>query len=410
MKLKIAKGVASVWRDRRGAIAVQAALMMVTLVGFAAMGLEITSLLLQQRKMQAAADAAAMAAGTTGRTTTQALSEAVATVGSYGFVNGSNGVTVSFNKPPLTGTFASGASEVLIARTRKPGLLGLFLTGNLTIRVRAVTAPGRRSYGCLLAKDATDSGAVTIRNNSSITNTNCELVSNSTNATALILENSAHILGPVYLLGGYQLGQNSTITGTPLVTNGPTVVDDPYAAVTLPTAPACTAQSASVSGTKTLNAGHFCSGLTLANNAKLTLNAGVYFIDGAFSMGNNASITGTAGVTLLFNSAPSIALSPGVTLTLTAPLTGTTAGMALASQRTITGTFAINNGATLKVEGAIYLPGMTASISGNARTTGAACTQLIANRLDLASNIQLQADCTGTAVKPIGRTQSVLVD
>lgn len=399
-----------VLRDRRGSLAVQTAFLLVTLVGFAAMGVEVTNLLLQQRRMQAAADAAVISAGSSGRTNTQALNEAVAMVGSYGFINGQKGVVVSFNKPPLTGTYASGASEVIIAKTQRPRLLGLFLNKDISMRVRAVTAPGRRSFGCLLAKDTTGSGAVTIRNNSSIRNVNCELVANSTNATALILENSAHITGPVYLMGNYKLGQNSTITGTPLVTNGPEVVADPYAAVVLPTAPACTAQSGSISGTKTLNAGHFCTGLTIANNGKLTLNPGVYFIDGTFNLGNNSSITGTGGVTLLFNSATTITLAAGVVMTLTAPLTGTTAGIALASQRSITGTFSINNGAALKVEGAIYLPAMTARISGNATTAGANCTQLIANRLDLASNIDLQANCSATAVKPIGRTQPVLAE
>lgn len=397
-------------RDRRGSIAVQTAILLVTLVGFAAMGVEVTNLLLQQRRMQAAADAAAIASGSSGRTNTQAFNEAVAMVGSYGFHNGQNGVVVTFNKPPLTGTYASGASEVIVSKTHKPGLLGLFLKNNIAMKVRAVTAPGRRSFGCLLAKDTTGSGAVTIRNNSSIRNVNCELVANSTNATALILENSAQITGPVYLMGGYRLGQNSTITGAPLVTNGPEAVQDPYASVVLPTAPACTGQSGSINGAKTLNPGHFCSGLTIANNGKLTLTPGVYFIDGTFSLGNNSSITGTGGVTLLFNSATTITLSGGVVMTLTAPLTGTTAGIVLASQRNITGTFSINNGATVKVEGAIYLPAMTASISGNATTAGANCTQLIANRLDLASNIDLQANCSATAVKPIGRSQPVLAE
>lgn len=382
----------SVLRDRRGSIAVQTAILLVTLIGFAAMGVEVTNILLQQRRMQAAADAAAVAAGTSGRTSTQAFNEAVAMVGTYGFINGQNGVSVAFNKPPLTGTYASGASEVIISKTQRPGLLGLFLSKDISMRVRAVTAPGRRSFGCLLAKDASASGAVTIRNTSSIRNLNCELVANSNNATALILENSA------------------TITGTPLVTYGPTAVEDPYASVVLPTAPSCTQQSGQVNGAKTLNAGHFCDGLSVANNGKLTLNPGVYFIDGTFDLGNNSTITGTDGVTLLFNSATTITLAKGVVMTLTAPLTGTTAGIALASQRSVTGTFSINNGASLKVEGAIYLPAMTASISGNATTAGANCTQLIANRLDLASDIDLQANCSATAVKPIGRAQPILAE
>lgn len=398
----------SVLRDRRGSIAVQMVLMLTMLIGFAALGVEITNLLLQQRKMQAAADAAVIAAGVSGRTTTQAFNEAVAMAGSYGFVNGSNTVVVTVNKPPSIGTYDSTAVEVIIEKTYSRMLLALFSNTGLKVKVRAISIPGRRSSGCLLALDPSASGAVTIRNSSSISNTACEMAANSTSTTALILENTAKILGPVYLRGNYQLGNGASITGTPLTINGPTAVSDPYASVVLPTAPACTAQSGSISGAKTLNPGHFCSGMTLANNATLTLSPGIYFIDGTFSLGQRSTIVGTSGVTLLFNSAPSISVSTNVKLSITAPLTGTTAGLALASQRSITGTFAINNNATMLIEGAMYFPGMTATIGGQAQTTGAKCTQLIANRLDLGSNLAFQADCSATAVKPIGRTQPVL--
>lgn len=86
------------------------------------------------------------------------------------------------------------------------------------------------------------------------------------------------------------------------------------------------------------------------------------------------------------------------------------AQLALATQRTITNTsFAINNNATIVIEGAIYLPGWTISVSGQVNSAGANCTQMIADRLDLASNFSLKVDCAGTAVKPIGRTKPVLV-
>ncbi|MEN9718583.1 MAG: hypothetical protein RIQ99_1461 [Pseudomonadota bacterium] len=396
--------------DRRGSVAVQVALVLTVLVGFAALGLEITTLLLQQRKQQAAADAAAIAAGVTGRTTTQLTNEALAMTGNYGFVNGSNSVVVTVNKPATGGTYDANSVEVIVQKAYPARLLKLFKYSSFTIKARAVSAPGRRSSGCLLALDPSASGAAIIRNSSSISNTACELAVNSTSASALVLENNAHILGPVYLMGRYTLGNGASITGTPLTTDGLTAVIDPYAEVTLPTAPACTGQAASFNGTKTINPGHFCSGLSIANNAKITLTTGIYFIDGAFSLGQNSTITGTSGVTILFNSAPTITVSSGVSLSLTAPLTGSTAGMAMTSQRTVTGTFAINNNATMLIEGAMYFPAMTANISGNAQTTGANCTQLIAKKLDLGSNLAFKADCSATAVKPIGRTQPVLIE
>lgn len=399
----------AILRNREGAVAVTTALLLVILVGFAALGLEITSLYLQRHRMQAAADVAVVGAGVASRTTSQAVGEAIALAGQAGYVNGSNGVKVTFNKPPASGTFATGAAEVIIEKSFKPRLLSLFLTQPIAIKVRAVSIPGRRSPGCIFALDTSGSGAITIRNNSSIFSAKCELVSNSTSQTALILENSAKIYGSVFLLGNYQLGQNSALLGLPVVVNGTPAVDDPYATVLLPTAPGCTTQSATMKGTVTLDPGRFCSGMTIDNRASVTLKPGVYFVDGPLSLGNNSTVTGTGGVTLLLNSAPNVTVAAGVTLSLTAPTTGATAGMAIASQRNVTGVFAINNAAKLKVEGAIYLPGMTATISGNATTSGNKCTQLIAHRLDLGSDVELQADCGGTAVRPIGHTQPILV-
>jgi hypothetical protein len=402
-----------VQRDRRGSVAVQVALVLTVLVGFAALGLEITTLLLQQRKQQAAADAAAIAAGVTGRTTTQLTNEALAMTGSYGFVNGSNSVVVTVNKPATGGTYDANSVEVIVQKAYPARLLKLFKYTSFTIKARAVSAPGRRSSGCLLALDTSASGAVTIRNNSSITNTNCELAANSSSSTALILENSAHILGPVYLVGNYQLGNSASITGTPLVTGGVTPVVDPYASVPLPSAPTkCDrTQTVTIKGKKnTLTAGYYCGGIIIDNGADVTLGPGIYFIDGVFSLGQNSIIVGTSGVTLLFNSAPQISVAQGVALSITAPLSGDTAGMAMVSQRTVTGLFSINNNATMLIEGAMYFPGMTATIGGQAQTTGANCTQLIAKKLDLGSNLAFKADCSGTAVKPIGRTQPVLIE
>lgn len=410
-----------VLRDRRGSIAVQTVLLLVVLIGFTAMGVEITNLMLQQRKMQAAADAAVMAAGIAGRTLPQARIDALAMAGSQGFVNGSNAVTVTVNKPPSVGSYGASATEVIIEKAFPPLLLAVFTKQAITVRVRAISSPVSSSAGCLLALDPSSGDAATIVNNSSISNTQCELVVNSTSSRALVLQNSSFILGPVYLVGNYILGNGASITGTPLTVNAGTPVEDPYATVTLPTAPACPGRPSAISGTVTLQPGRYCSGMVVANGANVTLSPGVYFIDQFFTLNQNATVTGSR-VTLLFNSATASTISQNVSLTLTAPLTGTTAGLAIASQRNVGGGLAFENNTKVIVEGAIYLPGMTATISGKADTgsldksgnfnpaLGSPCTQLIANKLVLGSKIGFRADCSGTAVKPIGRAQPVLVE
>lgn len=406
-------------RDRRGSIAVQTALLLVILVGFAAFGVEITNLMLQQRRMQAAADAAAMAGGQAGRTLAQARVDALGIAGSHGYVNGSDNVTITVNKPASVGSYGASSTEVIIQKSFSPLLLAVLTNQAITVRVRAISDPTSVSAGCLLALDPSGSGAVTIVNNSSINNTLCELVVNSTSSSALTLQNSAFILGPVYLVGDYLLGNGANITGTPLTRNAGTPVEDPYAGISLPTAPGCPGRASAISGNTTLQPGRYCSGMVIANNSKVTLNPGVYYIDQAFTMNQNSTVTGT-GVTLLFNSATTSTIGQGVSLTLTAPLTGTTAGLAITSRPNVSGSFAFENNSKIVVEGAIYLPAMTATINnadtgsidkrGNFDPTlGSPCTQLIAYRLVLGSKIGFRADCNGTAVRPIGRAQPVLV-
>ena len=399
----------------------QTVLLMVVLIGFAALGIEITNLLLQQRRMQAAADAAAIAGGLTGRTLTQARIDAYAIAGSHGFANGVNNVTVTVNKPPSVGSYGSTATEVIIRKSFPPLLLALFVNQAITVQVRAISNPISVSSGCLLALEPTAGDAVTIINNSSINNTLCELVSNSTSSRALVLQNSSFIIGPVYLLGNYVLGNGASITGAPLTINAANAVEDPYAAVVLPTAPACPDRASAISGNNvTLQPGRYCDGMIIANNSKVTLSPGIYYIDKFFTMNQNSIVSGT-GVTLLFNTATTTTIGQGVSLTLTAPLTGSTAGMAITSQRNVTGSFAFENNSKIVVEGAMYLPNMTVTINnadtgsldkkGNFDPTlGSPCTQLIANKLVLGSKIGFRADCSGTAVKPIGRAQPVLVE
>lgn len=385
------------------------ALLIGVLIAFAALGIEITMLFAQERRMQAAADAAVISASTKGNSLSQAAGEARALAGTYGFRHGQDTVVVTYATPPSVGNYGAAAGEVTISKGFRPRLLAPFVKDSITVRVRAIAMQQSQSPGCLLALDTSAANSIVIRNNSAISNVSCELASNSNSSSALYVENKSDILGPIYLVGGLVRQNNTIVTGSPQTINAGSPIDDPYARVVLPTATG-TCRSGTVSGTQSLVAGYYCNGMDIANNANLTLGPGVYFINGTFSVGRNATITGTGGVTLLFNAAPAITIANGATIRLTAPLTGETAGMALATQRAITNTsFAINNNATIVIEGAIYLPGWAISVSGQVNSAGANCTQMIANRLDLASNFSLKVDCAGTAVKPIGRTKPVLV-
>jgi hypothetical protein len=79
--------------DQRGTIAVMMALLFPALVGILGLGMEVTNWYMRTRGMQNAADAAVIAAAANG--TSNYNLEAAAVAAKYGFINGSNSVTIT---------------------------------------------------------------------------------------------------------------------------------------------------------------------------------------------------------------------------------------------------------------------------------------------------------------------------
>ncbi|MGH7839046.1 MAG: pilus assembly protein TadG-related protein, partial [Candidatus Binataceae bacterium] len=99
-------------RLNRGQVIVLAAIGMAGLLGLTALTTDVGMLWTTRRHMQTAADAAAVAASralSKGASLATAA-DAVATLD--GFTNGSSGVTVTVNNPPLSGSYAGNSSYV----------------------------------------------------------------------------------------------------------------------------------------------------------------------------------------------------------------------------------------------------------------------------------------------------------
>src|SRR3974390_1551726 len=81
--------------DRRGNIAVMMAFLLPVLVAFLGLGFEATEWYQDTRLMQNAADAAAIAAATNNSSNYDIEAKAVTALPAYGFVDGTNNVTVT---------------------------------------------------------------------------------------------------------------------------------------------------------------------------------------------------------------------------------------------------------------------------------------------------------------------------
>lgn len=131
-------------KAQRGSIAVQVGLLSAVLIGFAALGTEVTLLFLRQRQMQSAADAAALSAAMalTSKHAEDYQREARAIAAASGFRDGAGGTRITVNGPHGHST---SAVEVIIAQPQTLTLLGLFMAGSIDVGARAVaTAPPAR--------------------------------------------------------------------------------------------------------------------------------------------------------------------------------------------------------------------------------------------------------------------------
>ena len=102
--------------DCRGVTSTLMALSFMGMLGFAGLATEVGLWYVKKRSMQSAADSAAFSAAialSTGLFQTEAQSVA----GTYGFVDGSGGTTVTVNNPPTSGPNTSASAvEVTISQ------------------------------------------------------------------------------------------------------------------------------------------------------------------------------------------------------------------------------------------------------------------------------------------------------
>ncbi len=414
---------------RRGAVAVLFGLMLVGIIGFVSLGTEVVVLLFIARHMQSAADAGALAAMTARVSGYPAnyAEEAFALAAAAGFPNGQNGTTVTVNSPPTIGNYTQSSDiEVLIAQPQTLALANVVYPGPLTVRARAVATPGNSAY-CLVALDPSACDAVAISNNVTIQPSPCDhhcgVAANSSCSTAITLQNNAAINGPVSTVGNWSLANNAALNCPPNTSLAPAQAD-PYLTVPLPPSPVpacspvagcpnmCTTACTGKNTTVSLSPGHYLFGWNYNNGVTLNLAPGVYYIDQQLTLKNNVTVNATGGVTLIINGNYQIGLGTNATFNITAPTSGPTAGLAMASIRTATAsvTQEFGNNAILNITGALYFPNQIVEFDNNGAINGPICAQVIARIVQMQNNATLNDNCLGTGVLPISGPNSVLVE
>jgi Flp pilus assembly protein TadG len=414
--------------DRRGAVSIFVALIMIGLIGMTALGVEVGLWYETRRAMQVSADTAALGAAAAlkaGESVALAQSEAWADARANGFAitstvgavgSGPNSLTITVNSPPTKGAYVGNAStaEVIVSQPQPVLLGGLFLTVGPTIQARSVAGMALGPT-CVLALSPSGASAAQ-ETGGTISLTKCNMQVNSTSGSALSLTGGSITAVAVDVTGG---DSNTGGTITPGATTGVTAVADPYSglyaanSVSTLTNQACPAANKAVTvvgGTKTLSPGVYCNSLTIVGGT-VTFSPGVYIIQGGQLSNVGGTITGSGVTFIMTCGAPpctgassnyATASLTGGTANLSAPSTGSWAGMLFYqdpsdSHHTDTDPLTGSNNTFF---GALYFPTQAVNYTGGAVIS--VCTQLVAYTMNFVGSSTIGYSCAGSGVTFIG--------
>ena len=385
-------------RSRAGNVAIIASMALPALIGFCGLGSDIGYWYYRQRVVQAAADIAAYNATVAlrgGATTSEVESIAASSASDNGW-NSAIG-TITVNTPPDSGSYQNAQSVEVILKENEPRYFtAMFSSSTVPENSRAVATFTYATDACMLALNKNASGAMTFWGNASADFTDCNVVSNSLANDSFKLGGSANVSTPCVRTAGEAV-VSATLSMTDcdsIITSAPQA-DDPYASLPAPTIPDdCASPSGSV-----YSPGKYCGGLSI--NSTATLQPGVYVIDGGtLKLNASADISGT-GVTFYLTNGATLSFNGNATLDLTAPTSGTYAGVLMFGDRTQSyATNTINGNSYSNLTGAIYFPSQDVRFLGNFGGSNG-CLQVVASTIYYTGSASFHSDCAGTGMGTI---------
>jgi hypothetical protein len=343
-------------RSEAGQTLITVAFSMVVLIGFMGLAVDMGYLRHVKRQMQSAADSAAIA-GAAEIPFGDVTSAAKADSARNGFTDGNNGVQV-------TVTPASGRVEVIVSQDQPTFFMSIFRVTSVALSARAVgtLASSRGPLYALGGGDAinTNGDEVDVDVPKGTITDNGNLVAGGGGS---IIASSIGVAGSVSS-GGTQI--------SPAPQTGIAPISDPLSTLPKPSVGGCTGgrNPFVISRNTTLDPGTYC-GLTINgsggggggegdegdSSVSVHFNPGVYVLTDGITVNRSATLSGT-DVTF-FNSGGPIVINGDVNndvVTLSAPTTGTYAGILFFQDSNDTSSATIAGAGGSKIEGALYFP------------------------------------------------------
>jgi hypothetical protein len=153
--------------------------------------------------------------------------------------------------------------------------------------------------------------------------------------------------------------------------------------------------------------------MDFGSQADVGFSPGTYVVNqGEFKINGGATITcagcnASAGVTIVLTgsgtSYATVSINGGAKVTLKAPATGSYAGMLFFQDDDAPGggSNVINGGATMNLSGALYFPSQSVDFSGNAASSTASCTQIVARTVSFSGTSNVGSDCDNSGIETI---------
>lgn len=368
-------------RNQEGSTAILVAVLLPVLIGFMALAFDMGYMFLYKNHMQVAADSAALvAAGSRQKNqdinTAQAW--ALTATQANGYTHGIDGTVITVNIPP--GGSASYAADthfvrVTVAQPVSVFFAGIFGINRLSVSATAVSGPAPSSMPCLLTLASSMPSAVSMMGNGTLIANNCGMYVNSNSGTALTVTGTVTVkANPIKVVGGSSVDKNSNVSP---ITNGATAIADPFASLAMPAFTSCTYTNFKKAGNGplTLNPGTYCGGISITGTHSVTFNSGMYVLyGGGMTLASNISPITGSNLTF-YNSGNgtsypygNISFSGGGVSALSAPTTGTYAGMLVMQNPNNTLDATVNGNAESTLAGNFYFPKNNVNLGGTSST------------------------------------------
>lgn len=403
-------------RDQKGATSTVLALSIPVILGSFVMIMEVGYWFFAKAELQSTADMAALAGAKSyaiseDKSTSKNAVSADARANAFNAMTG----TMDVNIPPSSGSFAGkSAVQVEISQSLPTFFVHIFRDDPILATVSAVAAiRGEKHPACIIAL-ATSGTGISIGGNVDVGLTGCVMHSNSTSNTAINVFGSSELEADcTSSVGGQSLTSSVTLNGCDGAKENVKGVSDPFAHLGMPanlSSMPCLSATTSGNGnnkktTMPIPSGgvvRMCSDVNLKGD--VTLAPGTYVFDGAdLDFASKATLTGT-DVTILFTNGGGLGqLNNNNGLDLSAPSTGTYAGMVMMADRLTTPneTWTMNGQADVSLNGAVYLPTIDLRYAGGAGSNSTGCTQLVTNSVTFRGNSGFAANCDALGLDPI---------